>query len=54
MILAIIRRIDLDCDAKLNELEFIDALRPLENPMNLPYDQNNRRGRSSQGIRAVS
>ena len=28
--LAIIRRIDLDCDAKLNYLEFCDAIRPLE------------------------
>jgi len=37
LILAIIRRIDLDCDAKLNELEFIDALRPLEHPSMVSY-----------------
>lgn len=30
LLLAIIRRIDLDCDAKLNYLEFCDAIRPLE------------------------
>ena len=31
LILAIIRRMDLDADAKLNLKEFIDAIRPLEN-----------------------
>ena len=31
LILAIIRRMDLDADAKLNLKEFIDAVRPLEN-----------------------
>lgn len=30
LILAIIRRIDLDCDAQLNPGEFIDAVRPNE------------------------
>ena len=30
LLLAIIRRIDLDCDAQLNYLEFVDNLRPLE------------------------
>jgi hypothetical protein len=28
LVMAIIRRMDLDCDAKLNLLEFIDALSP--------------------------
>jgi hypothetical protein len=27
LILAIIRRMDLDCDAKLNQLEFTEAIR---------------------------
>ena len=31
LLLAIIRRMDLDGVAKLNFMEFIDALRPLEN-----------------------
>ena len=31
LILAIIRRIDLDADAKLNVREFTDAIRPIEN-----------------------
>lgn len=31
LLLAIIRRIDLDADAKLNLKEFIDAVRPIEN-----------------------
>jgi hypothetical protein len=30
LLLAVIRRIDLDCDAKLNFREFIDAITPLE------------------------
>jgi hypothetical protein len=30
-LMAIIRRMDLDADAKLNLKEFIDAVRPLEN-----------------------
>lgn len=30
LLLATIRRIDLDCDAKLNYLEFIDSIRPQE------------------------
>ena len=28
LLIATIRRIDLDCDAKLNYLEFIDSIRP--------------------------
>ena len=28
LVMAIIRRMDLDCDAKLNLLEFTDALSP--------------------------
>lgn len=35
MLLAIIRRLDLDGDARLNYREFVDALRPLENYMPL-------------------
>lgn len=31
LLLAIIRRMDLDADAKLNFREFIDAIRPIEN-----------------------
>lgn len=31
LLLAIIRRMDLDADAKLNLKEFIDAIRPIEN-----------------------
>ena len=31
LLVAIIRRIDLDADAKLNYREFIDAIRPIEN-----------------------
>ena len=31
LLVAIIRRIDLDADAKLNFKEFIDAVRPIEN-----------------------
>lgn len=31
LLLAIIRRMDLDADAKLNLREFIDGVRPLEN-----------------------
>jgi hypothetical protein len=31
LLIAIIRRIDLDADAKLNYREFIDAVRPIEN-----------------------
>ena len=31
LLLAIVRRLDLDGDAKLNYREFIDAMRPLEN-----------------------
>lgn len=31
LLVAIIRRIDLDADAKLNFKEFIDAIRPIEN-----------------------
>jgi Ca2+-binding EF-hand superfamily protein len=34
-LLAIVRRMDLDGDAKLNFREFIDALRPLENYIHL-------------------
>ena len=30
LLLAIIRRMDLDADAKLNMREFIDAIRPIE------------------------
>lgn len=30
LLMAIIRRIDLDCDAKLNFAEFYDAVRPYE------------------------
>jgi len=30
LLLAVIRRIDLDCDAKLNYNEFVNALRPIE------------------------
>lgn len=30
LLLGIIRRIDLDCDAKLNYNEFMDAVRPIE------------------------
>lgn len=33
LLLAIIRRIDLDCDAQLNYLEFVDNFRPLERMM---------------------
>ena len=33
LLLAVIRRIDLDCDAKLNYNEFMDAIRPLEEGM---------------------
>ena len=33
LLLAIIRRIDLDCDAQLNYLEFVDNFRPLEREM---------------------
>ena len=35
LLLAIIRRMDLDGDAKLNYLELADSLRPLENYMHL-------------------
>lgn len=31
LLVAVIRRIDLDADAKLNFKEFIDAIRPIEN-----------------------
>ena len=31
LLLAIIRRMDLDADAKLNLKEFIDGVRPMEN-----------------------
>ena len=31
LLLAIIRRMDLDADAKLNLKEFIDSVRPIEN-----------------------
>mgnify|MGYP003706238773 CR=1 FL=1 len=31
LLMAIIRRMDLDADAKLNLKEFIDGVRPLEN-----------------------
>jgi hypothetical protein len=31
LLLAIIRRMDLDADAKLNLKEFIDGVRPIEN-----------------------
>jgi len=31
LLIAVIRRIDLDADAKLNFREFIDAIRPIEN-----------------------
>jgi len=31
LLLAIIRRMDLDADAKLNLKEFIDSIRPIEN-----------------------
>ena len=30
MVLAIIRRMDLDCDAKLTYMEFVEAVRPVE------------------------
>lgn len=30
LVLAIIRRVDLDCDAKLSFLEFVEAVRPVE------------------------
>jgi len=33
LLIAMIRRIDLDCDARLNYLEFIDSIRPMENYM---------------------
>lgn len=45
LILAIIRRTDLDGDAKLNFREFIDALRPLENYM--PLLEKSRADRNS-------
>jgi hypothetical protein len=31
LLISVIRRIDLDADAKLNFKEFIDAIRPIEN-----------------------
>jgi hypothetical protein len=31
LLIAIIRRMDLDADAKLNLTEFIDGIRPVEN-----------------------
>ena len=31
LLIAIIRRVDLDADAKLNFREFIDSIRPIEN-----------------------
>jgi len=34
-LLAIVRRLDLDGDARLNYREFVDAMRPLENYMPL-------------------
>ena len=33
LLIATIRRIDLDCDGRLNYLEFIDSVRPQENFM---------------------
>ena len=30
LVLAIIRRTDLDCDAKLSFMEFVEAVRPVE------------------------
>jgi len=33
LIIAIIRRCDVDCDASVNYMEFIDALRPQEASM---------------------
>jgi Ca2+-binding EF-hand superfamily protein len=35
LLLAIVRRLDLDGDARLNYREFVDAMRPLENYMPL-------------------
>ena len=32
LIIAIIRRMDLDCDAKLNQLEFTEAIRKQYEP----------------------
>ena len=37
LVMAIIRRMDLDCDAKLNLLEFIDALSPQNIMKTLPH-----------------
>ena len=42
LLLAIIRRIDLDCDAKLNYLEFCDAIRPIEDHVSVLKRQVNR------------
>ena len=36
LLIATIRRLDLDCDAQLNYLEFIDGIRPQENYLARP------------------
>ena len=57
LLLAIIRRMDLDADAKLNLKEFIDAVRPIDNftvrkvYTKKPATAGTRRPRSSMGTR---
>ena len=56
LLIAIIRRMDLDADAKLNMKEFIDGVRPLENFTKKPTHQTvsatsrKSRPRSSMGV----
>jgi len=49
LLLAIIRRMDLDADAKLNMKEFIDGVRPLENFTSKKLAKPSR-PRSSMGV----
>jgi hypothetical protein len=49
LLIAMIRRIDLDCDARLNYLEFIDSIRPQEN-----YMPKLKKSRQEQSVKILS
>ena len=47
LVMAIIRRMDLDSDAKLTFLEFVEAVRPMQDQPKLPDSALKERPRSS-------
>ena len=47
LLLALIRRMDLDADAKLNLKEFIDGIRPIENFTAKKFQQSKMRPKTA-------